>query len=219
MSKFSFPKLIPKVMFGLVPKEEKFFVMFKEMTKHILEGARLLKLMFDDFGNAHDYQLQIKETEHRGDVQTHEIIRTLNKSFITPFDREDIYSLASSLDEILDLIDASAQHVILYKVDRPTEAARELISIINQSCQAIAKAVALLGEDKLDEIAKLCVDVNTLENEGDHVCRAAIGRLFEEEKDPIQLIKWKEIYESLETAIDLCEDAANILESVVLKHA
>jgi uncharacterized protein len=205
-------------MFGLIPKDEKFFVMFKEMTWNIVEGAELLKDMLDNFADPLGSQRRIKDVEHKGDQQTHEIIKKLNKSFITPFDREDIYALSSALDDILDLIDASAQRLVMYNVDKTTPEAKELGFIILKSCQAIDKAVSLLGK-KTEHIAECCVEVNSLENEADRVCREAVSRLFDEEKDPIRLLKWKEIYETLERATDKCEDAANILESVVMKNA
>ena len=205
-------------MFGLIPKDEKFFVMFKEMTTTIIEGAQLLKDLMDHFEDPQLSQKKIKDVEHKADHLTHEIIKKLNKSFVTPLDREDIYALSGALDDILDLIDASAQRVVMYNVDKPTQEAKELAFLILKSCQAIDKAVALLG-GKLEPIAEYCMEVNSLENEADRVCREAVSQLFDEEKDPIQLIKWKEIYETLERATDKCEDAANILESVVVKNA
>ena len=205
-------------MFGLIPKDEKFFVMFKEMTVTIIEGAQLLKDMMDHFENPALSQKMIKDVEHKADQLTHDIIKKLNKSFVTPLDREDIYALSAALDDILDLIDASAQRIVMYNVENTTPEAKELAFLILKSCQTIDKAVALLG-GKHEPIAEYCVEVNALENEADRVCREAISRLFDEEKDPIQLIKWKEIYETLEKATDKCEDAANILESVVVKNA
>jgi uncharacterized protein len=205
-------------MFGLIPKDEKFFAMFKEMSMRLIEGADELKNMLDNFEDPLASQRKIKDIEHKGDSQTHDIIKKLNKSFITPFDREDIYALSSALDDILDLIDASAQRFVMYNVEKPTPEAKELAFLILKSCQTIDKAMGILG-GKLEPIAEYCVEVNALENEADRVCREAISRLFDEEKDPIQLIKWKEIYETLERATDKCEDAANILESVVVKNA
>lgn len=205
-------------MFGLIPKEEKFFQLFKDMTTNIIEGARLLKDMLDNFEHPVESQRKIKEIEHKGDSITHEIIQKLNKTFITPLDREDIYSLASKLDDILDLIDASAQRFIMYNVEAISPEAKSLGFIILQSCQAVDKAVAMLGKKSNEQIFEACVEINALENEADRVSREAISRLFDEEKDPIQLIKWKEIYETLERATDKCEDAANILESVVVKN-
>ncbi len=205
-------------MFGLIPKDEKFFEMFREMAHNTILGAQELKIMLDNFDDPVASQKRIKDLEHKGDSLTHDIIKKLNKSFITPFDREDIYSLASQMDDILDLIDASAQRFIMFNVEKPTPEAKQLAFIILQSCQVIAKAVSLMG-GKLEAICEYCTEVNALENEADRVCREAISRLFAEEKDPIQLIKWKEIYETLELATDKCENVANIMESVVVKNA
>jgi len=195
-------------MFGLTPKDDKFFAMFREMTWNIVEGAELLKDMLDNYHDPEKSQLRIKEVEHKGDTITHEIIKKLNKSFVTPLERDDI----------LDLIDSTAQRFVMYNVEKPTPQAQELAFLILKSCQVISKGVSLLG-GKLDHISECFVEVNSLENESDRVCREAVSRLFHEEKDPIQLIKWKEIYETLERAVDKCEDAANILESLVLKNA
>ena len=205
-------------MFGLIPKDEKFFEMFREMAQNTILGAEELKDMLDNFQDPVASQRRIKELEHKGDHLTHEIIKKLNKSFITPFDREDIYSLASKLDDVMDLIDASAQRFVMYNVEKPTPEAQQLAFLLLQGSQIRAKAVALLGGN-LGALYEYCVEVNALENEADRVCREAISRLFDEEKDPIQLIKWKEIYETLEKCTDKCEDAANILESVVVKNA
>jgi predicted phosphate transport protein (TIGR00153 family) len=205
-------------MFGLIPKEEKFFMMFKEMAENIIKGAENLKEMLDFYEDPVASQKRIKDIEHQGDHTTHDIIKKLNKSFVTPFDREDIYALSAALDDIIDLIDASAQRFVMYNVEKPTAEAKELAFLILKCCQTISKAVGLLG-GRLEPIAEYCMEVNALENEADRVCREAISRLFDEEKDPIQLIKWKEIYETLERATDKCEDAANILESVVVKNA
>lgn len=205
-------------MFGLIPKEEKFFQMFQEMGGIIVEGATALKEMLDHYSDPAASQKAIKDIEHRGDTQTHKIIKKLNKSFITPFDREDIYSLAAALDDILDLIDGCAQRLVMYNVESSTPEAKELAFLILKGAEAIKKALFIIG-GKHEPIAEFCVEVNALENEADRVCREAVSRLFDEEKDPIQLIKWKEIYETLEKATDKCEDAANILESVVVKNA
>jgi predicted phosphate transport protein (TIGR00153 family) len=175
--------------------------------------------MMDNYDDPQGSQKKIKDVEHKGDSITHDIIQMLNKTFVTPLDREDIYALASKLDDILDLIDASAQRVIMYNVDSIPPEAKSLGFIILQSCYAVDKAVAMLGKKTNEQIFAACVEINALENEADRVSREAISRLFDEEKDPIQLIKWKEIFEILERATDKCEDAANILESVVVKNA
>lgn len=205
-------------MFGLIPKEEKFFVMFQNMAKSIVEGAVAIKDMLDHFSDPQKSKALIKEIEHNCDTQTHDIIKKLNKSFITPFDREDIYSLAAALDDIIDIIDAATQHILVYHIDRITPEAKELGFIILKACQTIEKAVSVL-EKQPQKISEFCVEINSLENEADRVRSDAISRLFDEEKDPIRLIKWKEIYENLELVTDKCEDAANILESVVVKNA
>jgi len=205
-------------VFGLIPKEEKFFAMFQEMGQIIVSGAERLKLMLDDYDNLAEGQLAIKEIEHQGDAQKKRIITMLNTTFITPFDREDIYALATVLDNILNLIDASAQRFVMYRVDKPTSEAKELAFIIVRCCHTISSALTHLGK-RHDDIFEQCIELNALENEADKVCREAISRLFDEETDPIQLIKWKEIYEILERTTDKCEDAANILESVVVKNA
>lgn len=205
-------------MLGLIPKEEKFFEMFQEMGATLITGAEKLKEMLDQSEISKAFQMEIKEIEHVGDTHTHAIIHKLNKTFITPFDREDIYALASALDDILDLIDASAQRFVMYRIEKATVEARELAFIIVRCCHTIDSALKHLGK-RHDDICEQCVELNALENEADKVCREAISRLFVEEKDPIQLIKWKEIYEILERTTDKCEDAANILESVVVKNA
>lgn len=206
-------------MFGLIPKDENFFKLFKDMTENIIVAAKELKEMLDNFDDPAQSQRNIKELEHKGDALTHTVIKKLNKTFVTPLDREDIYQLTAKLDDILDLIDVCAQRVIMYNVESIPPQAKSLGFIILQCCIVIDKAVAQLGKKSNDQLFALCVEINALENEADRVCREAISILFDEEKDPIQLIKWKEIYEMLETASDKCEDAANILESVVVKNA
>jgi predicted phosphate transport protein (TIGR00153 family) len=207
-------------MFGLIPKEEKFFGYFKEMSTAIVEGSQLLKELLDNYDSPQRLQQKIKDIEHKGDNITHNIINKLNLSFVTPFDREDIYDLASALDDVLDFIDASAQHMITYRVEKTTSTAKELGFIILQSCQALNRAVSALdGKTELHHISEFCVEINSLENEADRVCREAIGDLFDNEKDPLQVIKWKAIYENLETVTDKCEDAANILQSIIVKNA
>lgn len=205
-------------MFGLMPKEEKFFEMFKEMGVILVAGAERLKLMVDEYDNPAEAMRAIKDIEHQGDTLKHKIINVLNTTFITPLDREDIYGLATVLDSILNLIDASAQRLVTYRVEKPTTEAKELAFIIVRCCHTLSSALNHLGK-RHDDIFEQCIELNSLENEADKVCREAISRLFHDEKDPIQLIKWKEIYEILERTTDKCEDAANILESVVVKNA
>jgi len=201
----------------LLPREQSFFAMFTEVTGNIQAGARALAEIFADYRDLQRKVDRVKEYEHRGDQLTHEIFTKLNQTFITPFDREDIHQLTSKLDDVLDLIDAVATRLVIYKVDKPRPGAAELADILVRSTAEIHAAVSRL--EKHDGILDHCITINSLENEGDRAVRAAIADLFEHEKDPVELIKWKEILEVLETATDKCEDVANVLESVVLKSA
>lgn len=206
-------------MFGLIPKEEKFFEMFREAARNVVQGAEVIREMLDTFENPNESYKKIKDLEHKGDQITHDVIEKLNKSFITPLDREDIYSLAGALDDVLDLIDAAAVRFVMYHVSKTTSEARQFGYLIYKGAQALERGVEALTQDDPVRIKEFCVEANDLENEADRVFRDAISKLFEEEKDPIQLIKWKEIYETLERVTDKVEDAANILESVVVKNA
>jgi uncharacterized protein len=160
---------------------------------------------------------KIKEIEHKGDEVTHELFVKLNSTFITPFDREDIHRLASSLDDVLDYVNSAASRLVTYKIIDPPSEAAELATLICRQAEELSKGVGLL--EKRDALLKHCVEINRLENEADVVVRAAVGRLFDTETDPIRLIKHKELLEVLEMATDKAEDAANVLETVVLKSA
>jgi predicted phosphate transport protein (TIGR00153 family) len=202
----------------LIPRETKFFRMFRDVSENLTEGASLLH---DILKNPQDLPVRInrlQEIEHRGDDMTHDIIRMLNQTFITPFDREDIHALTSSLDDVLDYVNSAATRMKLYRITTPPPAAAVLAELIVKQSQELSKAVSLLEEEH-QKVLDHCVVVNQLENEADRVSRQAIAELFEYEKDPIQLIKIKELYEVLETATDKAEDAANVLEAVVLKSA
>ena len=201
----------------LIPRERKFFRMFSEVSENLTDGARLLH---DILKNPNDLTVRIgrlQEIEHRGDEMTHDIIRMLNQTFITPFDREDIHRLSSSLDDVLDFVNGAAVRMTLYRVTIPPPAAIDLAALIVKQSEELSLAVSLLESNQ--KVLDHCVEVNRLENEADRVSRRAIAELFEHEKDPIQLIKIKELYEVLETATDKAEDAANVLEAVVLKSA
>ncbi|HZQ93037.1 MAG TPA: DUF47 family protein [Terriglobales bacterium] len=203
-------------MVRIVPRDVKFFDMFAQMAGNLTEGARLLADILANY-NSSDPRLQkIKDVEHRGDEMTHAILTKLNQTFITPFDREDIHHLASSLDDVLDFVNAAGERLQVYKITNPPPAAAELAQLIVRQCEQLEKAMALLDRNK-SGVLNYCVEINRLENEADGVAREAIGRLFEREKDPIALIKLKELFEVLETATDKAEDVANVLETVVLK--
>ncbi len=164
--------------------------------------------------------VKLKELEHEADVITHKTYEKMHKTFLTPIDREDIYALVNKMDSILDMIEASAARMSLYKVKVPAKEIIEQAKILNKSIKKVKHIVhAMRNMKNAKMIIDSCVEINTLENEGDIIMRMTMTRLFEQEKDPIELIKWKEIFERIEEAIDVCEDVANIVEGIVLKHA
>ena len=201
----------------LIPREKKFFRMFSDVSQNLTDGARLLHDIMQNPANLEARIIKLQEIEHRGDDMTHDIIRMLNQTFITPFDREDIHRLSSSLDDVLDFVNAAAVRMTLYGITVPPPPAAELAALIVRQADELAQGVSLLQDNK--KVLDHCVEVNRLENEADRVSRKAIAELFGTEKDPIQLIKIKELYEVLETATDKAEDAANVLEAVALKSA
>ena len=207
-------------MFRIIPRDQEFFVLFQKASANIIDGAERLKKLLEEFDDLRERVRAIEEVEHKGDSLTHEIMKKLNTSFVTPIDREDILALTSSLDDVIDLIDAAATKLLLYKVTETTPYAKELGFLILKCVQELHKGVVHLPAPKgRDRVYEHCHEVNSIENEADRVCRDAIAYLFEHEKDPVYILKWKEIYEALETATDRCEDAANVLEGVALKNA
>lgn len=202
-------------MFRLLPRETKFFDLFAELSTSLNQGARLLRSILEDPTDLEKRVGQMQAIEHDGDRATHAIIMKLNQSFITPFDREDIHRLASSLDDVLDYVNTAAVRLVMYKISQPPVAAAELAGIIVLQAEELARGVSLL--EKNGKVLQHCDEINRLEDEADNVSRRAIACLFENEKDPIQLIKMKELYEVLEFATDKAEDAANVLEAIVLK--
>ena len=204
-------------MVRLIPREAKFFEMFAEMSSNLTEGARLLQKLLSDYQNVEVRVQQLKDIEHKGDDMTHSILTKLNQTFITPFDREDIHKLASTIDDVLDFIYAAGERLVMYKITHVPAEAAALAGVVVRQSEQIAQAVSHL--EKHDHVLDYCVEINRLENEADRITRGAIAKLFETEKDPITLIKIKELYEVLETASDKAEDAANVLETIVLKSA
>lgn len=203
--------------FRLIPKEEKFFEDFVSMAEQIHKGSLLLEQMLAPEQPLWDKADEIKEVEHKCDFLTHEVIQRLHKTFVTPLDREDIHALARSLDDVIDAIDDSAGVIRLYQISTVRTDARDLGRIIKASTEQLVVAMKALGGKQ--GISTAAVEINRLENEADRAHAIAVRRLFEEEKDPIQVIKWKEILDYLEAATDRCEDVANVLEGVVVKHA
>lgn len=206
-------------MWRIFPKEEPFFKMLLEAAENGLRASeRLLQMMSCYKAPAAD-AAAIKEAEHRGDELTHEIIRRLDRTFLTPIDREDIHALASIIDDVVDLVDAVADRMVIFKIAAPTEEAHQLAELIRRSLQEVCKGIAALGKRDHQVIYGHCIEVNRLENEADQVNRQALAKLFESGFAPVEIIKWKEIYEYLEDATDRTEDVANILESIVLKNS
>ena len=163
---------------------------------------------------------RIKEIEHETDVITHHCVEALHKTFITPIEREDIYRLITRMDDIMDYVEAAAERIALYEIGQMNDDVRSLAGVLVQSAEGVEQALRGLRDMKnAQAIIQRCIDINRLENEGDAILRSAVARLFREEKNPIMVIKWKEIYENLENATDRCEDVANIIEGVVLEHA
>jgi len=200
-----------------MPREDNFFEMFVALAQNANEGAAVLVEMLQKDDGAEKYAQRVKDLEHAGDNLTHTLLTRLNKTFITPFDREDIQLLSSRIDDILDLIDAAASRMITYRIAHVRRGVADLAQILNDATREVAVAVSALG--KHDHIMDKCIEINRLENESDRVSRMLIAQLFDEEKDPVQIIKWKEIIEVIEAAVDKCEDVANVIETVTLKNA
>jgi predicted phosphate transport protein (TIGR00153 family) len=203
-------------MLGFLRRDPTFFDMFSEIAKNLLDGSRALVDLFDKYDSRSEKTTEIKKFEHVGDELTHSVLRKLNQTFITPFDREDIHHLASSLDDVLDLMNAAAERTWMYKIVAPPPAAARLSQLILAQCEELGYAVAHLRQN--GDVLDRCIEIKRLENQADSVSREAIGKLFEVEKDPLTLIKTKELLEVLETATDKAEDAANVLETVILKN-
>jgi uncharacterized protein len=204
------------VRFRLIPKQEKFFADFTALADRIVSGATLLERMLASDPPNWDTALQIKQIEHECDALTHNVIQRLNSTFVTPIDREDIHALATSLDDVMDAIDAAAGVLRRYRMASLRYGARELASLTWQGTMQMKVAVEAL--ERRDGVHERAVEVNRLENSADDVHDEALRRLFEEERDAINIIKWKEVLDLLEEATDRCEDVANVLESVVVKH-
>ena len=202
---------------NFLPKEEQYFALFIQMTVYISDAARELKEMLADKNHDfEEYVRRIKGLEHACDELTHSISTRLNKSFITPFDREDIYMMSTALDDIVDLINGAARAIIDFDVHEIKDYANDFADVIVRMAEELRAVVATLEKPK--NITQRLVEIHRLENEGDDIYHAAISELFREEPDPLTVLKWKEVYEKLEASIDRCENVANIIESVVIKH-
>ena len=206
---------------SFLPKENKFFFLLHQSTMNIQQVARRFQDLMEEFDNVPAKVREIKELEEFGDRIIHDITHALHRTFVTPIDREDILALASRLDDVIDAIDEAAQYILEYKIERPTEHARHLSTIVVSCADELERAVGLLSQrgSKLKDILPMAIEINRLENEADQVLSRAMGELFGNGFDVKYVLKWRDIYGDLEEATDRAEDAANVLEGIVLKHS
>jgi predicted phosphate transport protein (TIGR00153 family) len=208
---------MPGLLSRILPRETTFFDLFVQQAENVHQAAIALVQGLENFQDPSANADRIEKFEHIGDTITHSIITRLNQTFITPFDREDIHELASKIDDVIDLMDAVATRLVTYRVQSIRPGVAELAATVRDSTAEMVAAVRLI--EKQDHILDHCIEINRLENVADRQSRALIGMLFDQEKDPVQIIKWKEIIETLEYATDKCEDVANVIETVTLKNA
>jgi uncharacterized protein len=203
--------------FQIIPRNQDFYVLFERAAANLAETAGLLLHMVTEFRDPEASHAEISQREHEGDEITHEIMRALNTTFVTPFDREDIHKLASDLDDILDGIEAVADLLVLHRIEQPLPEMRQLADVLTRAAEQCYQAVTRLrGFAGLDQY---WVEINRLENEGDRVYRQTVAKLFSGDYKAMDVLKWKDLIDQMEAAIDGCEDVANTLESIVLKHA
>lgn len=201
-----------------VPQEARFFELFEQAGHNVVKGAELLLQFVTDHGRASELRNEIEGVEHEGDSITHDIADRLNRTFITPFDHEDIHELAGRMDDILDNIEATADRMFLYEAGEPSQEMRDLVKVLADATHVLQKAVAGLSNMKnARRILEYCIEIHRLENVGDEDSRIALAKLFKT-SDAIYALKWKEIYDHIEEALDKCEDVASIVEGIVVKH-
>jgi predicted phosphate transport protein (TIGR00153 family) len=204
----------------LLPHDASFFAHFEHQGKKTVEGCRAFLEMIEQPGNMEARAERVKRIEHECDDITHAVVEALHKTFITPIDRNDIYTLITRMDDIMDFVEAAADRLALYELPTMTKEVGELARCLVESAEHVLGAVSSIRDlGKPNGILQHCIEINRLENVADNLLRSALARLFREEKDPIAVIKWKEIYETLESATDRCEDVANIIEGVVLENS
>jgi predicted phosphate transport protein (TIGR00153 family) len=208
---------MPGLLQRFLPREDDYFALFQKQAENIHVGAKAFCEMLARYTAVYENVQNIKAIEHSGDEIAHTIIMKLNQTFLTPIDREDIHELCSTLDDVIDLIDAAASRFVLYRVATLRPGTTELANILLAACAEVAELIRTI--EHRDGALKHCIEINRFENESDRLCRTLIAQLFDEEKDPVQIIKWKEIFEVIETAVDKCEDVANVVEGVILKSA
>ena len=205
-------------MFGLIPKEMEFYSLFNQSAQILLEAGKLLHDVVKDFKDLPAKAQRMERLEHDADQITHEIISRLNKTFITPLDREDIHELATTLDDVMDFIEGVTEHLILYRVEQPTPQFQAMAEVVAMQVEEINKMVPRLKDLRHADILQHCIEVNRLENQADRLLREAVVELFDRGGDPLKIMKWRELYALLETATDKCEDVAVVIEGIFLKN-
>jgi predicted phosphate transport protein (TIGR00153 family) len=205
--------------FSLLPREEKFFDFFEQQAQWLKKAAALFKELARDWSPSHAAIEQLREVEHECDITTHEIMDMLNRTFVTPIDREDIHELAKVHDDVVDIIQAVSERMLLFRIQTSTKELLELAEILEEAINNVTKAVSSIRDmNRPRRILDYCIEINRLENRGDRTYERAIGELFNNSSDVLNVIKWKEIYDATEQAIDKCEDIANTIEGIVVKH-
>jgi len=205
--------------FRLIPREESFFDLFEKAATNLLEAARLLVATMEQFDGVQENARRMERLEHDGDQLIHDLMARLNRTFITPIDREDIHRLASAIDDVLDFIEATTERFVLYKIKTVTSYAKELSRVIAKQVEEIHRLMPQLRRLRHQDILQHCIEINRLENEGDHILREAMVVLFESEANPLDVMKWRELYDLMESATDKCEDVAVVVEGIFLKNA
>lgn len=205
--------------FRLIPREESFFDLFEKAATNLLEAARLLVATMEQFDGVQENARRMERLEHDGDQLIHDLMARLNRTFITPIDREDIHRLASAIDDVLDFIEATTERFVLYKIKTVTSYAKELSRVIAKQVEEIHRLMPQLRRLRHQDILQHCIEINRLENEGDHILREAMVVLFDSEANPLDVMKWRELYDLMESATDKCEDVAVVVEGIFLKNA
>ncbi len=206
-------------MLGWIPKEQKFFGLFEQQGELVLKAGQVLHDAVNDFRNLAEHAKRLERIEHDADQVTHEIMAKLNSTFITPIDREDIHRLAAALDDVIDFVEGATEHMILYKIQEPTPQFKALAEVVLKQAEEIHRMIPRLKNLRHADILSHCIEVNRLENEGDRIDREAVADLFEKRGDPLEVMKWRDLYDMLETATDKCEDVAVAIEGIFLKNA
>ena len=213
-------KKITTIRLPFSPKGDKFFDLFEEGTANLVKTARLFQELVEKWESVEEKVREIADLEHEGDDIIHRIMANLHSTFFTPLDREDIALLANRLDDVVDFIHTAAEYMLIYRVGRPAESAVQLANVILEAACEVERAMSSLScRAKLSNVLPNCVELNRLENEADRIMRGALGEMFENHADILDIFRWREIYEYMESATDRCEDVADIIEGVALKHA